>query len=415
MHAILVTMGTDGDVVPFIGLGIRLKARGHRVTLAANESYQRQAHALGFEFQALCSNADTMRMLTDPDLWHPLKCALVGARMGALLFAEQYCCISELARGNDTILIGHPGVLVARVVQEKQSKPLVTLVLQPWLIPSNVEPPLIPPFPSLSRTAPKPVKDLYWWVIDRTSSLLIGRHLNRLRSEVGLPPVKRMFNWWLSPERVIGMFPAWYGPPQADWPAQMKLAGFPFYDGGGEVPGDIADFCHAGAPPVVFTLGSGMMHAARFFRSAVAACESLNCRGLFLTKFPQQLPRPLPATIRHCSYAPFQKLFPMAAAVVHHGGAGTTAKALATGTPQLVLPMAWDQPDNAARMKKLGVGTWLKAGQRGSRHLAQALAGLWTPEVRSRCREIASLLANDDALGTTAQWVEEHFRKGSHS
>jgi rhamnosyltransferase subunit B len=410
MHAILVTMGTDGDVVPFIGLGIKLKARGHRVTLTANQQFQKQAIDLGFGFRSLASEQVTQRMLLDPDLWHPLKCGLAGARTGVGLFAEQYTHLSEMVCADDTVLIAHPGVMAARLVQEKLSRPLVTLVLQPWMIPSNVAPPRMPAFLSLPRAAPRPLKDLYWWLIDRTAALLVGRHLNRLRASIGLVPVRRLFPWWLSPERVIGMFPAWYGPPQTDWPAQIKLAGFPLYDGGDEMTDDIAAFCRAGPAPIVFTLGTGMMHAARFFRSAVAACAALNCRGLFLTKFPQQLPRLLPDTIRHCSYAPFQKLFPLAAAVVHHGGAGTTAKALASGTPQLILPLAWDQPDNAARVHKLGVGTWLKASQRSSRHLARALTGLQSPRVRSRCLEVAGLFGNHDALETTANWVEEQFR-----
>src|SRR5207249_10540808 len=126
-------------------------------------------------------------------------------------------------------------------------------------------------------------------------------------------------------------------------------------------------------------------HWARLFRNAIEACRLLGERGILLTKFGQQLPTPLPPFVRHCDYAPFRKLFPHCGGVVHHGGVGTTAQALAAGIPQLVLPMAWDQPDNAVRIQRLGAGHWLSANSRGVR-IASALAKVTTPETRARWR-----------------------------
>ncbi|HEV3448769.1 MAG TPA: nucleotide disphospho-sugar-binding domain-containing protein [Gemmataceae bacterium] len=156
-----------------------------------------------------------------------------------------------------------------------------------------------------------------------------------------------------------------------------------------------------------------MMHAAEFFREAVEACRTLGARGLFLTKFRKQLPDPLPEFIRRCEFAPFLQLFPRCAAVVHHGGVGTTAKALASGTPQLILPLAWDQPDNAARVKRLGVGDWLKPSRRSSRYLVEALARLVTAPARERCREVARRFGNLDTLEIAANLVEELARRRS--
>jgi rhamnosyltransferase subunit B len=116
----------------------------------------------------------------------------------------------------------------------------------------------------------------------------------------------------------------------------------------------VRTFCQAGSPPIAFTLGTGMKHAADFFRTAVATCDTLGARGLLLTKYPDLIPASLPANVRHCAFAPFRELLPLCRAIVHHGGIGTTAAALEAGCPQLVLPLAWDQPDNAARVAKLG-------------------------------------------------------------
>ncbi|HVR74074.1 MAG TPA: nucleotide disphospho-sugar-binding domain-containing protein [Planctomycetota bacterium] len=409
MHAILATTGTDGDVYPYTALGTRLRSRGHRVTLAANEHYRAMASELGLGFSTLVTNEETGAFLRDPDVWHPLKCGLAGARWGLGLMPRQYELLVGLAADEDAVLVVNPGILAARLVQEKLSTPLVTLLLQPWGIPSLSAPPVFSGGLTLPRWAPRPIGKLYWNGVSAVFDLVVGRQLNRLRATLGLPPLRRIFEWWLSPRLVIGMFPAWYGPPQGDWPAQVRLAGFPLDDGRPEkeIPREVEDFCRAGPPPIAFTLGTGMMHGARFFRAALEACRMLGARGVLLTKYRQQLPATLPPDVLICEFAPFLKLFPRCAAVVHHGGVGTVAKALAAGTPQLLLPLAWDQPDNAVRVKRLGAGDWLRRGQRSGPRMARALHALAIPERQARCREVALQLRGEDALEVAARWIEE--------
>jgi UDP:flavonoid glycosyltransferase YjiC (YdhE family) len=204
------------------------------------------------------------------------------------------------------------------------------------------------------------------------------------------------------------MFPDCYGPPQGDWPPQVKLVGFPMYDGqpGGGLPPELLRFCLAGDPPVAFTFGTGMMHAAELFRRALEVCRVLGARGIFLTKYGDQLPTPLPPSVRAFEFAPFLGLFPLCAAVVHHGGIGTVAKALATGTPQLILPMAFDQFDNAARVKGLGAGDWLKSGRWRIAQAVDALALLMSDQTRRHCRHVAEHFHGGDALETAAKLVE---------
>ncbi len=131
----------------------------------------------------------------------------------------------------------------------------------------------------------------------------------------------------------------------------VTLTGFPLYDERGLAhPPDPVEVSRSGAPPVVFTPGSAMKQGQGFFAAAVDACSKSGRRGMLLTRFPEQVPPPLPDGIRHFKYVPFSQVFPRAAAVVHHGGIGTTAKALAAGAPQLIMHMAHDQPDNAAHV-----------------------------------------------------------------
>jgi UDP:flavonoid glycosyltransferase YjiC (YdhE family) len=133
-----------------------------------------------------------------------------------------------------------------------------------------------------------------------------------------------------------------------------------------------------------------MMHADKVFREAVEACRMLGVGGIFLTKFRAQLPSELPPFVHHCEFALFRDLFPRCAVVVHHGGIGTVASALAAGTPQLIIPFAFDQLDNASRVKRLGAGNWLKRNQARAPAIAAALTKLILPEANARAQSLVT-------------------------
>lgn len=412
MHAILASIGTDGDVFPYLGLGAELRSRGHRVTLLSDERFSTVVVEHGFAFQALLTDEEIRSVLSDPDFWHPLKAGLVAARWGAPLIGRQYQLIAEAAHDPDAVLVASPGVLAARLVEEKLGKRAASVILQPGLIPSIAAPPIMAGGLTLPRWVPRPLGRLYWRGVNSAGDLLVGRELNRVRASLGLKPVRQLFEWWSSPQLILGMFPDWYGPPQVDWPPQMKLTGFPMYDGrpDAELSADLAEFCRDGDPPIVFTFGTGMMHAARLFHAAAEACLHLGARGILLTRHEHQIPAPLPSSVRHWRFAPFQQLFPLCAAVVHHGGIGTVARALAARTPQLVLPFAYDQPDNAVRVQKLGAGEWMRGRWATGRRIASSLARLIDPSFRSRCRARSEQFS--DGIAPAADLIEDLDRRG---
>ena len=137
MHALLMSLGTDGDVYPYIGLGQRLRERGHRVTLCSAERYRSWANELGFDFRVLATETETQEMLSNPDLWHPWKCALVVAKWGASMIERQHAELAPLVNGGDAVMIANPGVLAARMLHEQHRVPLASVLLQPWIIPSS--------------------------------------------------------------------------------------------------------------------------------------------------------------------------------------------------------------------------------------------------------------------------------------
>jgi UDP:flavonoid glycosyltransferase YjiC (YdhE family) len=243
-------------------------------------------------------------------------------------------------------------------------------------------------------------------VIDR----LMGGPVNRFRKSVGLGPVKGLFaDWFHSPDRVIGLFPAWFFSPPGDWPRQTVLTGFPLYDESEVTPMEdrLEKFLDAGEAPIAFTPGSAMRFGEKFFSVATEICRRMGRRGVLLSRHADHLPGNLPAEVLHVSYAPFSKLLPRSAALMHHGGIGTCAQGMAAGVPQLVTTMAHDQPDNARLLRRLGVAEELRIRKFSAKRGAAALKRLLgSPEVAGNCAAVRAKFCPNDAVAQTADYIE---------
>jgi UDP:flavonoid glycosyltransferase YjiC (YdhE family) len=246
---------------------------------------------------------------------------------------------------------------------------------------------------------------------DTLADSYLAKPINELRAELGLPPIRGVIDeWWNSPQRILGFFPDWYRPPQPDWPSQLRLTGFPLYDERGvtEPSEEVCRFLKAGDRPIVFTPGSANVHGHEFFAAAVEACVRLGRRGILLTRFPEQLPAELPACVRHFDFVPFGWILPRAAAVVHHGGIGSTAQGLAAGIPQLIMPMGFDQFDNALQVRRLGVGRELKPAKFRGPAVAEELRVLLdSPAVANSCREVAARSIGVEPLKQACEAIEK--------
>ena len=401
-HAILASLGTGGDVEPFLRLGRVLAARGLSVTLASNAPYGELAAERGLSFRSLVTAEETERRLADPDLWHPVKGPLLAAEWGVGFLPAQYAELAELAREPGTVLVATPLVVAARLVQERLSRPLASILLQPWAIPSRLAPPVMPYGFTLPRRAPRALGRLYWSTFHGAAQLRLGRPINRMRRTLGLPPVRNVVRWAFSPDLVVGLFPDWFAPPAGDWPRELRLTGFPLERPCGELPPELDAFCRH-EPPIAITFGTGMRHAERPFAATIEACQKLARPGIVLARHPPSME--LPPSIHACRFAPFHALFPRCAAVVHHGGMGTLAEAIAAGIPQLILPFAHDQPDNAARIERLGLGRRL-GPRSGAGKISRALEALLAPEVRERCASLAARLRRNEPLETAGDLIE---------
>jgi UDP:flavonoid glycosyltransferase YjiC (YdhE family) len=225
---------------------------------------------------------------------------------------------------------------------------------------------------------------------------------NRIRHDLGLPPVKRIWHGWIhEADLLLGLFPEWFAERQSDWPAALQLTGFPLDDHGKDapLPDELNAFLQAGEAPIGFTAGTANATSHKFFATSVEVCRSSGRRGIMLTQNAAQLPASLPSNVLHVPYAPFKALLPRLAAFVHHGGIGSTSEALRAGVPQLIRPMAYDQFDNASRAVRLGVAREILPRLYKPKAVTKVLAELVDNEnVRAHCQKIAKKLATEDGI-----------------
>ncbi|MDB5297079.1 MAG: glycosyl transferase [Phycisphaerales bacterium] len=411
LHVALVPVGSHGDVHPLVGIGRGLLARGHAATVVTNAHFEPLARRNGLGFVATSTAADYHQIMADPDLWRGRRGFDAIARHVMALAEPTFDAIARLRaeHGDRLVVVGTSLAFGARVAQEAFGVPAATVHLSPAVFQSAHDMPKyaglwVPP------GAPTWAKRLLYKLINRVVDRALAGPVNAFRARHGLPPVRGIFErWWDSPDLVLATFPAWFAAPQPDWPPQARVVGFPLYDerDATPLPPELDAFLAAGPPPVAFTPGSAMAQGQAFFAASADACRRAGLRGVLLTRHRGQVPAALPPGVVHADYAPFSELLPRCAAVVHHGGIGTSAQALAAGCPQLVQPFAHDQPDNAARLARLGVARVVSPRRYTPARAARVLAELTTStEVAERCREVAGWVRGTDAVGAACDAIE---------
>ncbi len=411
-HAVLVTFGSHGDLHPFLGLGVELKRRGWRVTLATNRLYEEDAARHGLDFEPIGERQDFDKFVKNPDAWHPRR----GAKVVFSAFAEgaeiTHTKLTKMAT-SATVFVGNTLSAGLRILTETTAVRTVTIHLQPTAFRSMTHPPRMPGVPPIDRlplVIRKKIMPHFWGGADRYVFDPLMQPISDYRRSLGLEPVTGYLgNWLHSPQRVLAMWPDWFAPPPSDWPEQVRLCGFGLYDEreSAAFPGDLDIWLRQGTPPIAFTPGSAMLFGKRFFATATETCRRLGKRGILLTRHDDQVPADLPDGVRHVAFAPFSQILPRCAAVVHHGGIGSMSQGFAAGIPQVVMPMAHDQPDNARRLTGLGVGGALVPRKFSPRRLTKLLGRLMAdPAVAKRCGELRVRLATNDGLSRAADEVE---------
>ncbi len=389
---IIATVGSLGDLHPFIAIAHALRKFGFSPVFGVSAMHLDKVHAAGFEAHDVAG--DYIEIMEKMGL---SEAEIVQRIMGNVDFIfskillptleDSVHKLNTIIKGADAVLAS-PLSFAASISAEKYNIPLIAGILQPSLFTSAYDP-IVSPQSFLFVHNPDKNISIGWnksliKAINVAARTRYGREINRVRRIHNLSP--SITAPFLDQEKLhlaLGMYSPVFGPAQKDYPAQTHITGFPVFDSQtgttDELDDEFESFLNTGNSPLVFTLGSLAVYAdTQFYQNSLEVAQSLNQRAILLTGKPGDHKTTDDLIIRE--YAPHSLVFPKCSAIIHHGGVGTIGQALMAGKPQLVVPHLGDQWDNGARIKKLGVGDTLQ---------------IKSYNVKSAARKISALLNND--------------------
>ena len=418
---VLATVGSLGDLHPFIALARVLRDRGVNVVIASAEDYRLKVQAAGVAFHPLrpgyaqvehdlcMDRAQLTRAVVARSDFLFRKLVLPYARAA-------YEDMMQATTDADLVLTSSLA-FGARLAAEKRGIPWMAVVLQPMMFLSPYDPPVIPNaewLTALLRALGPTATRRATWILKKAVDVIF-RPLQALRTELGLPRSTRdpLFDGQFGEGGAIGLYSAVLGEVQPDFPNPTSIVGFAVFDSkdglAARLDPQLDDFLANGTPPLVITLGSLIVNSpGSFYRQSLAAARRLGRRAVMLVgeEASCEITQPRPADVFVCAYAPHSLLFERAAAIAHHGGIGTLAQALRSGRPQLIVPHFADQLDNAARAARLGVAR-ISSPRRyteasASREFERLLEG---GDYAARAREVRDRVLSEDGAAAAARIV----------
>jgi MGT family glycosyltransferase len=416
MRIVFTPWGSFGDLHPYLAVAIEMKRRGHDVVIATTRVYQPKVEGEGLTFYPV--RPDMQQYVDNPELMKALMDKMRGPEhlMRRILMPavrDMYSDISAAVTDAD-LIVSHVAACATPLVAEKTGIPWVSVVLQPAVLWSAYDPSSFPLFGEWVRASPVVARSVFGFARRVTDRWM--KEIYELRRDLGLPTARKhpLFEGQFSPFGTLAFFSRAFAKPQSDWPAKTTITGFPFYDkleaASRGMNSEIVDFLDSGPPPVVFTLGSSAVFIpSDFYSTGAAAIEKLGQRAILLAGVDFQSRTGLRSKkdILVTDYAPYSEVFPRAAMVVHSGGIGTTAQVLRAGKPMIIMPFSHDQPDNAARIMRLGVGTRIERSRYRVNRVAQEIERLLLDgKTAARARDVGAQIQGEDGTRAAADALE---------
>ncbi|HEY6987612.1 MAG TPA: glycosyltransferase [Bryobacteraceae bacterium] len=410
---VLNPFGSLGDLHPYLAIAIELQRRGHTAVIATSEVYRSKVQAEGVGFAPVRPDAGELlgnAALMDK-IMHPRRGSEYLIRDYLLpQVGNAYEDLNAACDGAD-LLVTHVAGYAGPIVAEARNLPWISVALQPAIFFSTYDPSVLASAPwlrhlhNLGRWPFAALHALIKWHVQLWTGPIV-----RLRRKLGLPatsinPVLEGF----SPFGTLALFSARFARPQPDWPANVRMCGFVFYDkrdAEGAPDRGLAEFLKSGPPPVLFTLGSSaVMRPGAFYEESAAAARKLGIRALLLAG--NYAPQQSSSEVYVTDYASYSEIMSRVAASVHSGGVGTCAQAMRSGRPMLVVPWSHDQPDNAERLRNLGVSRTIERSRYTAATASPELDRLLNePSYETAATQIARELAKEDGLSAACDSLE---------
>lgn len=420
---VLATGGSLGDIHPVIAVGRALQDLGFKAEIATACDYRAKIELEGLTFHEV--GPSLARLEADTGL------NLAGltdriARSDRFLFEEvMLAYAAESTHQMIAAAEGAVGVLglsfapAARIAAERLCLPFITASLQPTTVFSAYDPPTLPKAPWLrpARSGPGLWLNRATLAAGRLTTAAWTRRLNEIRSGLGVGPCRGdlFFDGLKHADLALGLYSPLLSPRQSDAPANYHVVGYAPYDseagGPAALPDALMRFLDAGAPPVVFTLGSAAVNIpGDFYHHGLNAARAAGRRAVLLVGANGDTTIADGEDVIAIPYAPFSLLFPRAAAIVHQGGVGTVQQALRAGVPQIVVPHLGDQYDNAARIVRMGCGRSIKLKDYAAAIGITLPALLADQGIGAQCTTIGTQARIEDGAAVAARLVVQTLK-----
>jgi sterol 3beta-glucosyltransferase len=421
MRVGLQTWGSEGDIRPFVALADGLQTAGHEVTLvitsAENKDYTPLAHSLGLRIRQVgfpsfdperLGRTEARAMQTV----NPFKqVSIVFSDLFDPVAQKMYVASEQLCRDNDAV-IGYHILYPLAIAAEKTKRPRVAVFISPNFLRSRYVPP--EGLPNLGER----LNTLLWNLAEVLMNRVLRPGANLLRMQEGLRPVSGIVRELVESNclNLISVSPT-LCPPQPDWQGRYHLCGFfdlPETRENWQMPDDLKSFLKAGDPPVFMTFGSiatldpSLSETTRLMIEAVSFGKF---RAIIQSKWEDLSEIPKSSSIYRIGFAPYHHIFPHCAAVVHHGGAGTTHLATRCGSPSVVVEHALDQRIWGILLNRVGLAP--KPLHRRSltpAKLAKAVRNvLDSVEMATRAKAAGMALVSENGVRRAVELIEERF------
>jgi len=395
MRIIMVTLGSVGDINPFIWMGRVLSKGGHQLIFLTNPFYEKLITSEGFEFHPI-GTVDDYYIATTPAVTTGNKFKDKGEGIKAVkrLFnylylkpsKDIYDIVTRL-KTPDTLILNHFCVYGAKIAAEKLKIRNININLSPhWLRT----------FMATDGFSALTVNKMVKIINSFTDNQLLKKTINNVRGELGLHPLKKSSVEWMFEGINWSLFPDWLLKFKLSDSIYNDFVGFPeSLKGESDLPDNVMNFLKTHEKPILFTPGTAFRNNGKFFKEAVFTLEKMSKPGIFLTKFKDVLPEKLPDNIIHAEYLPLEQLLDKCCAIVHHGGIGTCYEALKAGIPQVICYRMDEQRENSHAIKALGVSKELPFDCVDSKLLSESLQLIHSNDVLAKCNEISEKLQRE--------------------
>ena len=352
LRVVLATVGSRGDVQPMLAIAQVLVAHGHTCVVAAPPNFEGWVTSLGFEFAPLGADMQVYMQENRQGMGgNPLKMLRVASRYFSEQIPLQVKQLVPVCQGAQAILWG--GIaMAAPSVAEHLRLPILGVLFTTCMLPSSLHPPPMVPWHGM----PHWMNDLLWRANRMLGDKLASGTLNSARASIALPPIEGVRRHLMEECPLVIAADEALFPPDAAWQGRYPFANFIYFDDPTPLDAELDAWLADGEPPVFVGFGSMSSEGTdRIGRIIVEAISATGRRCIVGVGWAGLGAGAMPAGWRVVREAPHALLFPRVAAVVHHGGSGTTASALRAGVPQVLLPLILDQFHHAHRLHLAGI------------------------------------------------------------